>query len=80
MSPQEGVFPGELKVANIIPLYQSNGVVVFNQYRPVSPLCVLSKVCDNIFYEKLLKFLDNLKPLYSEQDGFSRNIPPIWSY
>ena len=46
--------------------------MVFNHYRPVSLLCVLSKVFEKIMYERLLKFLENLKLLYSEQYGFRR--------
>ena len=72
LSLQEGVFPDELKVANVIPLYKSDDVMVFNHYRPVSLLCVLSKVFEKIMYERLLKFLENLKLLYSEQYGFRR--------
>ena len=72
LSLQEGVFPDELKFANVIPLYESDDVMVFNHYRPVSLVCVLSKVFDKIMYGRLLKFLENLKCLYPEQYGFRR--------
>ena len=35
-------------------------------------MCFLSKVFEKIMYERLLKFLEKLKILYSEQYGFRR--------
>ena len=72
LSLQEGKCPDELKIANVIPLYKSDDVMTFNHYRPVSLLCVLSKVFEKIMYEWLLKFLEKLKIVYSEQYGFRR--------
>ena len=72
LSLQEGIFPDELKIANVIPLYKSDDIMMFNHYRPVSLLCVLSKVFEKIKYERLLIFLEKLKILYSEQYGFRR--------
>ena len=43
LSLLEGVFPSELKVANALPLYKADGDMLFNNYRPVSLLSVLSK-------------------------------------
>ena len=62
-SLQEGIFPDELKIANFIPLYKSDNVMMFHHYRPVSILCVLSKVFEKIMYERLLKFSEKLKIL-----------------
>ena len=45
---------------------------MLNHYRAVSLLCVLSKVFEKIMYERLLKLLEKLKILYSEQYGFRR--------
>ena len=61
LSLQEGIFPDELKIANVIPLYKNDDVMMFNHYRPVSLLCVLSKVFEKIMYERLLKFLEKLR-------------------
>ena len=32
----EGVFPNQLKLANVIPLYKADNPMLFNHYRPVS--------------------------------------------
>ena len=44
LSLTEGLFPAELKIANVLPLYKADDNMVFNNYRPVSLLCILSKV------------------------------------
>ena len=44
LSLTQGVFPEQLKIANVIPLYKTDDSMLFNNYRPVSLLCVLSKV------------------------------------
>ena len=44
LSLTQGIFPSQWKIANVIPLYKSDDPMLFNNYRPVSVLCVLSKV------------------------------------
>ena len=41
----EGVFPSELKLAHVLPLFKSGDVMLFNNYRPVSLLCTLYQRC-----------------------------------
>ena len=38
-SVTQGIFPSQLKIANVIPLYKSDDPMLFNNYRPVSVLC-----------------------------------------
>ena len=38
LSFTEGVFPSELKIAQVLPLYKSNDLMLFNTYRPISLL------------------------------------------
>ena len=68
----EGVFPEQLKLANVIPLYKADDPMLFNHYRPVSLLCVLSKVFEKVMYSRLLDFLEKFKILYSKQFGFQK--------
>ena len=70
---QEGVFPDELKIANVIPLFKSDDPELFNNYRPVSVLCSLSKVFERIMYNRLRNFLDEVKILFSYQFGFRKS-------
>ena len=48
LSLLEGVFPSELRVANVLLLYKVDDDMLFNNYRPVSRLSVLSKVFERI--------------------------------
>ena len=68
----EDVFPEQLKLANVMPLYKADDPMLFNHYRPVSLLCVLSKVPEKVMYSILLDFLEKFKILYSNQFGFRK--------
>ena len=66
------MFPTELKIANVLPLYKSDDPFCFNNYRPVSLLCVLSKVFEKVMYNRLLDFLEDRKFFVNEQFGFRK--------
>ena len=72
-SLQEGIFTQQLKIANVIPLYKSDDPMHFSHYRPVSLLCILSKVFERVMYVRLLKFLEKLKIIYEKQFGFRKH-------
>ena len=46
LSLSDGIFPNELKLTNMLPLFKADDPFVFSNYRPVSLLCILSKVCE----------------------------------
>ena len=70
LSLSTGVFPSELKLANVIPIYKAGDAQVFTNYRPVSVLPVFSKIFERIMYTRLLSFLNKHKILYDYQFGF----------
>ena len=61
LSLTQGVFPWQLKIANVIPLYKTVDSVLFNNYRPVSLLCVLLKLFEKVTYDRIVLFLENFK-------------------
>ena len=73
LSLSEGIFPDELKLANVIPIFKSGDHETFNNYRPVSILCTISKVFEKIMYSRLLNYLDHYKILFSYQFGFRKS-------
>ena len=75
LSLKESIFPEELKIANVIPLFKKDNAMVFNNYRPVSLLCTLSKVFERIMYNRLIDFLNENKILLEYQFGFRTNHP-----
>ena len=68
----QGVFPDELKIANVIPLFKNDDRMMFNNYRPVSLLSTLSKVYEKVMYNRLIDFLEAEKILYEKQFGFRK--------
>jgi hypothetical protein len=72
LSISQGVFPIELKLANIVPIYKSGDEKLINNYRPVSVLPVFSKILERIMYNRVLDFLDQYKILYEFQFGFRK--------
>ena len=73
MSLTHGVFPNELKIAKVIPLYKGDSKCILSNYRPVSVLPVMSKVLERLMYNRLLSFINEHKILYKLQFGFRDN-------
>jgi hypothetical protein len=65
-----GIFPRELKIANVIPIFKSSSPEEITNYRPVSLLTTLSKIYERAFYTRLLNFLNEQKILFKSQFGF----------
>ena len=59
-------------MANVIPSYKSEDHMLLNHYRPLSLLCVLSKVFRKIIYSRLLDFSEKLKIIHDNQFGFRK--------
>ena len=70
LSLQNGVFPSEMKIAKVCPIFKNGNVMLFTQYRPVSVLPVMSKVLEKIMYDRLYAFLIDMEILYEYQFGF----------
>ena len=73
LSMSTGVFPDQLKIAKVIPLYKNDDPKVFSNYRPISVLPIFSKVLERAMYNRLIKYLNDNKILYSFQFGFRKN-------
>ena len=73
LSLTTGIFPDQLKVAKVLPLYKSDDPKIFSNYRPVSVLPIISKILERIMYNRLIKYLNDNKILYAFQFGFRKN-------
>ena len=73
LSFSHGVFPNELKIAKVIPLYKSKDKMLFCNYRPVSILPLFSKIYERIMYNRIIKFITKNNILYKYQFGFRKN-------
>ena len=67
-----GLFPFEMKIANVVPIFKSGDDMVFSNYRPVSVLPVFSKLLERLMYNRLICFINDNKLLYDYQFGFQK--------
>ena len=65
-----GVFPKELKLANVAPGFKANDEMIFTNYRPVSVLPVFSKLIKRLMYNRLVSYINGNHLLYKYQFGF----------
>jgi hypothetical protein len=70
LSLAQGYFPTELKIAKVVPIFKSGDSMVFNNYRPISVLPVLSKILEKLMYNRVIDFFNARNLLYSLQFGF----------
>ena len=69
----QGVFPAELKIARVIPLYKGENNQLIHNYRPISVLPFFSKIFEKIIYKYVLDFFDDNNILYDHQFGFRKH-------
>ena len=67
-----GYFPNELKIARVLPIYKSGDPMQIKNYRPVSILCVFSKIFEKVMYKRVYDFLTKENILHSLQFGFRK--------
>ena len=72
LSFKTGVFPQQMKTANVVPIYKSGDENMFSNYRPMSVLPVFPKLIERLMYNRLFIFVTNNDLLYKYQFGFQR--------
>ena len=60
LSMSTGIFPDQLKLAKVVPVYKSGDSDSCNNYRPISVLPVFSKVFERIIQKRLYNFLHDM--------------------
>ena len=66
----EGIFPDQMKMAEVIPLYKGKDSDQIINYRPIYLLITISKVLEKLIYKRTIKFIDKYGLLYDSQYGF----------
>ena len=69
-SLRTGVFPSELKLARVVPIFKAGDSSALTNYRPISVLTFFTKVFEKIVYNKLFNFISDNNILYDHQYGF----------
>ena len=70
LSPEKGVFPDDLKVAKVTPIYEAGDNSDISNYRPISVLPCFSKILERLIYNRLYKYLKENNILYEKQFSF----------
>lgn len=65
-----GVFPDDLKIAKVSPIFKADDKLLVNNYRPISVLPVFSKILEKIVYNRLIEYLNRMNILTDKQFGF----------
>ena len=69
---ETGIFPDELKIAKIVPIFKSGDKTLVSNYRPISVLSFFSKIFETILYNHLIEFIEKHDLLYKFQFGFRK--------
>ena len=70
MSFESGKIPTEWKKALVVPVFKRGDKSLPMNYRPISLLCIVSKVQERIVFNKLYRFLHSILSLH--QSGFRK--------
>jgi hypothetical protein len=69
---EEGIFPSQLKIAKIVPIFKGGDRMSPNNYRPISLLPNFSKIIEKIVSNRLTYFLAEHNILSPAQFGFRK--------
>ena len=66
------IFPKQLKIAKVIPLFKKGEETSIENYRPLSLLSSISKVFERVVFNQLYQYLDVNNLLFDSQYGFRK--------
>jgi hypothetical protein len=73
----EGIFPNQLKYAELKPIFKKGAVDDPNNYRPISLLPTFSKIFEKIACNQIYSFFDENKLFIDNQFGFRSGLSTI---
>ena len=73
LSFTSGIFPDDMKIVRVIPLFKAGDRAIFSNYRPVSILPCFSKFLEKVIYNRLMAYLEKFMILCDNQYGFRKN-------
>ena len=65
-----GIFPDNLKIAKVNPVYKKDDDRQFTNYRPISLLSSISKIFEKVIFKQLYNYFHEKHLFYSSQYGF----------
>ena len=71
MSFATGIYPDQLKIAKVIPIFKNKGdKMLVSNYRPISLLSNINKIFEKLVYSRLYSFLNIHNCIHELQFGF----------
>ena len=69
----EGIYPSCLKTSKVFPIFKFGDKTDGSNYRPISILSDINKLCEKLIYSRLYHFIIKNNILSPHQFGFQRN-------
>ena len=66
----EGIFPNNMKLADIVPIYKTKEKYKTTNYRPISLSITISKILEKLLYTRTYQFLNSTNQIFKSQYGF----------
>ena len=70
---EQGIFPDQLKIARVCPIFKSGLVTDISNYRPISILNSFSKIFEKAIYNRLVTYIEKYNVISQCQFGFRKN-------
>ena len=70
LSIEKSIYPDDLKIAKVTPVFKAGNNKELSNYRPISVLAFFSKILETLMYNRLYKYLLDSNILYKKQFGF----------
>ena len=72
-SIRESIFPNDLKIAKVIPLFKKGDKELIDNYRPISLLPVISKIYERVLFNQLMTIFTGNDLFHGSQYGYRSN-------
>ena len=66
----DGIFPEQLKVEKVFPMFKVGNIEEVGNYRPISVLPIFSKVLERIMYDRTYPYFKGNDTLFPKQFSF----------
>ena len=73
MSISQGIFPNQLKLARVIPLFKGEDEQLVQNYRPTTVLQFFTKIFERVMASCVIDFFGNNNMFYKYQFGFRKS-------
>ena len=76
MCQEQGIYPDDLKMARVIPIYKAGCKKQTNNYRPISTLLTFNKIFEKLIYNRINQFVQSNNIISRFQFGFTEGSSP----